>query len=130
MTVFLQPALPEIAKAQSAASDPAGNVPVDTHVSAARRPATARDAFVEDLKAAYSGDMAVLNRIADHADHALLALGAYGEPKDMEAARARGWLPFKSFAIDNFPVGDTVAVLFLGPHDRAVLAFRGTKNSG
>jgi len=91
-----------------------------------------KQAFARDILNAYSNDLAAVNRVADNADYAILAWAAYVKDAQASAvaAKERGWVPFKTYLIENKRVGDTVATLFLSEDRKAVLAFRGTESPG
>jgi hypothetical protein len=84
-------------------------------------------AFARDIVDGYSRNQEVIGRVANNAEHAVLALAAYGslDPIGVEKARELGWSS-KSYINKNLIVGDTVATLFTAPGKTAVLAFRGT----
>lgn len=86
--------------------------------------------IVRDLLLAYKYDLDTIGLVADNADYAVLAWAAYGGQDSLDLAKQRGFTAMKSIVDENFIIGDTVATLFTHENGKAVLAFRGTTNSG
>lgn len=104
------------------------------------RPAAA--AVSQELYTAYAADLNAMQSVAAHADLAVLAWAAYGQPEAIAEAKRLGWSLMRnlagesSFGKAGALTGDAsiggvaVASLFTSATGEAVLAFRGSVTAG
>lgn len=90
-----------------------------------------RQKMVQELLRSYAGTRQDIALVAEYADHALLAWGAYDEPDVIDVLGERGWRALRSeWGQSDGVVGDVSATLFISRSGQHVLAFRGTQTLG